>query len=350
MGDSLKKITFVIPVYNGVNYIDRIIGSILNQRYDNVELILVDDGSKDDSLQKCRQYEKNDNRVRVIHQENQGESSARNTGIRNATGDYVALCDQDDDIDTDALVSLMHYANTIEPDVIRGNFCIHYGPIVNKYMIQQPYGIMLDRKYILDEIIPYTIGIKYDEEKKIHGHWTLITKRSLLHENNVLYDETMKKEDDHKFLVNVLAYANSIVFDDGCYYHWLKRQESHSRSYSPRFANICKNFAFYQQLFSQYYDFFNQEKIRYNIDFLIESAEYVVLHKKDCNAKEELFKILSSSESKEWFSLLNPRNSFELRLKNCINNRNFSRASSCIRKNLILVRFKHLIKKLLKKR
>ncbi len=90
------KITVIVPCYNTEKYLSKCVDSILEQTYKNIELILVDDGSKDNTGAICDSYAEKDNRVKVIHKENGGASSARNEGLNAATGDYVAFADSDD--------------------------------------------------------------------------------------------------------------------------------------------------------------------------------------------------------------------------------------------------------------
>lgn len=92
---ALNKISIIVPVYNAARYLPQTIESLLCQTYKNIELILVDDGSTDDSLAICKRYE-SDSRVVVIHQENGGVSCARNTGIANSIGEYIGFVDADD--------------------------------------------------------------------------------------------------------------------------------------------------------------------------------------------------------------------------------------------------------------
>lgn len=92
------KISAIVPVYNSEKYVARCIDSIIAQTYSNWELILVDDGSVDNSLSILHEYEKHDSRIKVIHQSNAGPGIARNTGIQNATGDYIIFVDSDDKI------------------------------------------------------------------------------------------------------------------------------------------------------------------------------------------------------------------------------------------------------------
>ncbi|MBR3040672.1 MAG: glycosyltransferase family 2 protein [Lachnospiraceae bacterium] len=103
-------VSVIVPVYNSSSYLNRCVDSLLAQTYTNVEIILVDDGSKDNSYEMCCAYAENDKRVKAFHKENGGSSSARNLGIDNASGDYVAFCDSDDYVERDMYEVLVRVA------------------------------------------------------------------------------------------------------------------------------------------------------------------------------------------------------------------------------------------------
>lgn len=96
-----ELVSVIVPVYNVEKYLNRCIESILNQTYKNIEIILIDDGSTDNSGKMCDEYKIKDARIKVIHKENGGLSDARNVGLSTATGDYVTFIDSDDDIKFD---------------------------------------------------------------------------------------------------------------------------------------------------------------------------------------------------------------------------------------------------------
>lgn len=103
------KISVIIPIYNAETYVSRCIESVLDQTYCNWQMILVDDGSKDKSLEICQKYADVDNRISVIHQENAGPGIARNTGIAKASGNYVVFIDSDDYIEKDYFLLLSEH-------------------------------------------------------------------------------------------------------------------------------------------------------------------------------------------------------------------------------------------------
>lgn len=103
VADEMPRISIVVPVYNVEKYIERCLDSIVNQTYKNLEIILVNDGSTDDSLSVCERYAKTDDRIKIITQDNAGLSAARNTGMNHATSELITFIDSDDTIDLDCI-------------------------------------------------------------------------------------------------------------------------------------------------------------------------------------------------------------------------------------------------------
>ena len=103
------KISIVIPVYNVEKYLQECVDSVVKQSYKNIEIILVDDGSKDNSPKLCDELAKTDDRIKVIHKENGGVSSARNVGLANAEGEYIAFVDADDFVLADSFIRALKY-------------------------------------------------------------------------------------------------------------------------------------------------------------------------------------------------------------------------------------------------
>lgn len=112
----------IVPCYKVEQYLPNCIESIINQSYDNWELILVDDGSPDKCGDICDEYVRRDNRIKVVHKENGGLSSARNVGMKVMTGDYVTFLDSDDYLHTDALNILVEYAEKYDTQLVQCNF------------------------------------------------------------------------------------------------------------------------------------------------------------------------------------------------------------------------------------
>ena len=165
-------VSIIVPVYNAQNSLERCLMSIIRQRYPQWELILVDDGSQDDSLEICKRYCDRDSRIRVIHTENCGVSSARNTGIENAHGEYITFVDSDDMIHPDFLSECLSnkedliVTNYIKPSTIDS---LHYKEVHPELVFQQKgvrpvWGKMFVRKVIEDHHIRFEPNIRYAED------------------------------------------------------------------------------------------------------------------------------------------------------------------------------------------
>ena len=123
----MPKLSVIMPVYNTAKFLERSINSVLNQTFTDFELILVNDGSKDNSLEICREFEKKDNRIKVVDKENGGAGSARNAGLAVCSGEFVAFPDSDDWIDPDA------YAFCIEKMEVEGLDLLVFGSLNTVY-------------------------------------------------------------------------------------------------------------------------------------------------------------------------------------------------------------------------
>lgn len=113
-----RKISVIVPVYKAEQYLDRCVSSILNQTYRNLEIILVNDGSPDKCPQMCDIWRERDDRIKVIHKENGGLSSARNVGLANASGDYIAFVDSDDYIKKNMIETMLNAALKYDVSVV----------------------------------------------------------------------------------------------------------------------------------------------------------------------------------------------------------------------------------------
>ncbi len=116
-----ELVSVIVPIYNSEDCLAKCIESIIKQTYINLQIILVDDGSTDSCSEICDKYEKEDRRIKVIHKENKGASGARNSGLRFATGEYIAFVDSDDWIEEDLLEELMNCAKKNNADIVGFN-------------------------------------------------------------------------------------------------------------------------------------------------------------------------------------------------------------------------------------
>ena len=137
-----KLISVIIPVYNVEKYLRRCIDSVINQTYKNLEIIIVDDGSTDNSSNICDEYTNKDSRVKVVHKENGGLSSARNVGIELAKGDLIAFVDSDDYIELEMYEKLKENMDKYDSDIA---ICQYYNSF--KYSIKRQIGVEEEKIY-----------------------------------------------------------------------------------------------------------------------------------------------------------------------------------------------------------
>lgn len=120
--DQKDKVSIIVPCYNAEKYLKKCLDSIINQTYSNIEIILVNDGSKDNTLKILSDYEKKDNRIIVIDKENTGVSDSRNIGVEKATGKYIMFSDSDDYFELDAVESLYKALIENKAKIVRGKW------------------------------------------------------------------------------------------------------------------------------------------------------------------------------------------------------------------------------------
>ena len=119
-------ISIIVPVYNVEKYLDKCINSLINQSYKNLEIILIDDGSNDNSREICDEYALEDNRIKVIHKENEGLSATRNLGIDISKGDYIIFIDSDDWVNKDIISKLLNLIKKYNSDIAVCDYSLAY--------------------------------------------------------------------------------------------------------------------------------------------------------------------------------------------------------------------------------
>ncbi len=218
-----KLVSIIVPVYNIEDYIETCINSILNQTYKNFELIIVDDGSNDNSGNICDEFKKKDPRIFVYHKENGGLSDARNFGISKVNGDYVTTIDGDDFVEETYIENLVNLLIKNDADI----------SITNRYVFLEDEANGIKRKElyyenILDSKVFNSKKYEYYifEDKIPHEAWGKLYKRELFYNNK--YQRGLKVYEDLEFMLRLLKKKNiKIVYDPQKYdYYYRKRNNS----------------------------------------------------------------------------------------------------------------------------
>lgn len=226
----MNKISVIIPVYNVEPYIRKCLGSVISQTYKNLEILIIDDGSSDNSGKICDDYAEKDNRIRVFHKSNGGVSSAKNTGLENMTGQYVGFVDSDDWIEPD-MYEALHKA------IIDYNVCIgvtsyfkdagaESEPMMNNKPI--PRGV-------IETVDMALYPLKRDHYMGFCGYMCNKLFRADIFKNaDLRFDENIKYgEDVLLYTKYVLSGKCGGIYIDKPMYHYYQRSGAASKSTSP---------------------------------------------------------------------------------------------------------------------
>lgn len=210
------KISIIVPVYNAELYLDRCISSLVNQKYKNVEIILVNDGSTDNSLSICERWKHQDCRIVVISIKNRGSATARNFGIAKSTGAFIAFVDADDYIKENMYIDLYEKMIKEKADIV---CCTD--------IYQEEDGKVISISYCKNEIIYGKEALLLFFEFGIPGGaCTKLFRAALIKHNNIKFDNDIVHGEDFLFVCKCLSYCKITVLINMPYYHYLKHAES----------------------------------------------------------------------------------------------------------------------------
>ena len=221
----MPSISIIVPIYNVENYLHDCVESILNQIFQDFELILVNDGSTDNSYLICQEFQKKDKRVRVINKENGGVSSARNAGLCIAKGKYIGFIDPDDTIKDNMYEKLYEAAIKTDSDITICSFNII--DLIRKQndIAQLPYNIQntIDRNKIEIEVIPKLLSLENGLGYGIYSPFNKLYKKSLFDQYQIKFDELRQYEEDAKLNMILLNKVQKITFIPSPLYNYYIR-------------------------------------------------------------------------------------------------------------------------------
>lgn len=209
----MEKISVIIPVYNTEKFLKQCLGSVVNQTYKNLEILIVDDGSPDKSDAVYKQFALQDNRIKIIKQKNAGISAARNTGLKFASGQWVHFIDSDDYLDIDYYEKMMNAVYDVNPDIIAGGVISQNSELYN---IQYKTTCVLFTK---------TEKFLVTKALKNCTVWRYVFKRDFLQKNNLKFT-VGKIFEDILFIPNAILMANCVVTVPNANYHYVFNKDS----------------------------------------------------------------------------------------------------------------------------
>ncbi len=232
----MKKLSIIIPAYNSEKYIKKCVDSVLKQTYNNIEIIIVDDGSSDRTNEICHKMMNEDKRIFLITQQNSGSSSARNTGIEVATGDYITFVDSDDWIDEELYEKVIGKLEKDDADMVIFGITCFSSKIKNKTV--RPEDNIIDNSNIEKQLIKI---IRND----LYGYaWNKVYKSDLIKKMKIQFPCEIKKQEDLIFNLNILPYIKKISLSNETGYHYIQREDSliHSKEFEGlnNIRNYCE--------------------------------------------------------------------------------------------------------------
>ncbi len=237
----MEKVSIIIPAYNSEKYLKRCINSICNQTYKNIEIIIIDDGSTDDTFNICEEYAKRDDRIKFIHKKNEGVSVARNRGIKSANGKYIMFVDSDDWIENNAVEICIKYMEDYNAQIGQFNYYFSHN---DKEIKRESFitdiilaGEKEKNEIECDILFPYfNKKVKYG---KIRGCWSKIFLTKFLIDNNIKFQENLSIQEDTVLFLQAINKVNTIIFFNEYLYHYFQNGESVTKKYDDN--KLTKN-------------------------------------------------------------------------------------------------------------
>lgn len=215
--------SIIVPVYNAEKYLDNCIQSLTGQEYSNLEIILVDDGSRDSSFEICEHYQNADNRIKLFRKENGGQGSARNVALKHATGDYILFVDSDDTIAKDTISkNLVFFKDNPRLDFVQFPVYFLYGTdsAYIRASVEEKYGVQDDfiKLTLQDNVISWIVCDKIFRRDLIEG---------------MKFREDMKYEDNY-FMMELLPELSEVYISNKGMYYYYHRENSTTTSSSSK--------------------------------------------------------------------------------------------------------------------
>ncbi len=251
MMQTKTAVSIVMPIYNVSRFLEQSLGGLLKQTLKNIEIICVNDGSTDNSLNIVNYYAREDKRIKIVDGTNHGYGYAMNRGFELANGEYIGILEPDDYADNEMFESLYKIAKQNDLDVVKSNY----------YIYREKIGTNVFEEVLIDR--PYNKVTSIIEDPSIVTLrpciWSAIYKREFILKNNIKFNETPGASyQDTAFSFKTLMYANRIMFIKEPYLHYRFDNEDSSVNSSGKVFSVCDEFDSIQAELNENADFKNR--------------------------------------------------------------------------------------------
>ena len=260
-------ISIIVPIYNVEKYLNKCIESIVNQTYENIEIILIDDGSNDNSGIICDEYAKKDNRIIVVHKENGGVSSARNKGLKIAKGEWISFVDADDWIEQTFCQTLLNKVTQEQADIAVCGYNRITDNRIEKINANNQEVFLNSNEYLVKSLNPQT-GFGF-------CHMKLIKKEVL---KSISFNERIEVGEDALFNIQLSTYIKKAVFLKQPLYNYRINNQSVVKRYDENYANkYLKSMKIIEEYIWQEYNEENEENIEIKQNYYNFVAYHIML-------------------------------------------------------------------------
>jgi len=237
-------VSIVMPIYNAENYLKECLNSVINQTLKEIEIICVDDGSTDNSLNIAQDFAIKDSRIKIISKHNSGYGHSMNVGIKSASGKYIGIVEPDDFVDKKMFSLLYKTAIKYDCDIVKSDF-FEFSTTSQKY-VMTPTHYKYYNKVLNSCNNPEIFNFKMNT-------WTGIYRKSFLEKYNINHNETAGAAfQDNGFWFQTLALAEKIIFISRAFYHYRQDNPNSSINNPEKVFCMCEEYDFIEQFLTRY--------------------------------------------------------------------------------------------------
>ena len=218
---SEPLVSVIIPVYNSSQYIERCLDSILQQTYDNIEIIVIDDGSTDDSAEKIKKYLNIHDNLLFFQTENYGVSHARNIGIKNSHGDWLTFLDSDDYILNNFVSEMIRQCESFEKsDLIVCQYETYANHNLSEQNVNTASILIADKSEFGFTVLAGKYDCGNNRPFAFHVPWGKLFSNKIIKDNNILFDERLSSGEDGVFFLNYCYFIKNLIVYPKVLYHY----------------------------------------------------------------------------------------------------------------------------------
>ena len=309
-------VSVVVPIYNVEKYVDKCIQSLVNQTYKNIEIVLIHDGGKDNSLSICRQWALKDNRIILIDQPNQGVSVSRNVGINHTHGEWICFVDGDDYLEENAIEAMVSSMDK-DSDVLITDFFVDGKENIIPQSFLSIGECIFTGKDLIELIKNCFLKTSIADSKCITAlgvPWAKLYRSELIRKNNIEYPPNMRKMQDALFNAEIFHFCQKVQFKKIRTYHYNQNDSSITHRGNPNYDKIGEAVLESFDQFIKKYEYENQLRSVYDARkfmFAFENIKYKYIldrngikYSEKINGVKQIMKQLYIKDGKNIFPYL----------------------------------------------